>query len=67
MYLLTLYMKIVEKDSALLETDQEEQIPVDADHREMCRFQTQDDETFETVYTRIQGMRSDPRPGRTSM
>jgi hypothetical protein len=42
--------KNVEKHSALLETNHEEQIPVDADHRAMCKFEADSDATFEKVY-----------------
>jgi len=52
---------IVEKYSALLETNHEEQIPVDADHRAMCKFETDQNDTFEKVYKRIQRMRNNPR------
>ena len=50
--------KIVEKHSALLEVSHEEQIPVDADHSAMCKFETESDDTFEKVYKRIQRMRN---------
>ena len=55
-------IQIVEKHSALLEVDHEEQIPVDADHSAMCKFETDSDETFEKVCKRVQRMRKDPRP-----
>ncbi|KAK5215750.1 hypothetical protein LTR47_009949 [Exophiala xenobiotica] len=48
---------IVEKHSALLETNHEEQIPVDADHSAMCKFETENDDTFEKVYKRMKRMR----------
>jgi len=48
--------QIVEKHSALLNVDGEEQIPVDADHREMCRFEARDDPVYEKLYKRILGM-----------
>jgi len=40
----------VEKHPALLEINHEEQSPVDADHSAMCKFEMDDDATFETVY-----------------
>lgn len=58
--------QIVEKHSALLEVEHEEQIPVDANHSVMCKFEADTDDTFEKVCKRIQRMRTDPRPGRTS-
>ena len=51
----------MEKHSALLETNDEEQIPVDADHNAMCKFETDDDDTFEKVYKRVKRMRNNPR------
>ena len=42
----------MEKHSALLETNHEEQIPVDADHSSMCKFETDSNDTFEKVYKR---------------
>jgi hypothetical protein len=53
--------QIVEKHSALLEATHEEQIPVDADHNALCKFETEGDDTFEKVYKRVQGMRKDPQ------
>ena len=54
-------IQIVEKHSALLEINHEEQIPVDADHSAMCKFETGDDDTFEKVYKRVKRMRNNPR------
>ena len=54
------HFQIVEKYSALLEVSHEEQIPVDADHRAMCRFETDSDVTFEKVYKRIKRMSNNP-------
>lgn len=51
----------MEKHSALLEVNHEEQIPVDADHSAMCKFETDGDATFEKVYKRIKRMRNNPR------
>jgi len=50
----------VEKHSALLEAHHEEQIPVDADHSAMCKYETENDDTFEKVYKRIKRMRNNP-------
>ncbi|PMD17876.1 hypothetical protein NA56DRAFT_707280 [Hyaloscypha hepaticicola] len=44
---------IVEKPSALLEIDEEEQLPVNANHIQMCKFGSHDDETYEKVYKRV--------------
>ncbi|KAH8693883.1 hypothetical protein BGW36DRAFT_463515 [Talaromyces proteolyticus] len=49
---------IVEKYSALLEVNHEEQIPVDADHSAMCKFETDSDDTFEKVYKRVKRIRN---------
>ncbi|ERF74221.1 hypothetical protein EPUS_03411 [Endocarpon pusillum Z07020] len=38
---------IIKKHSALLEVKQEEQIPVDADHSIMCKFEAGSDDIFE--------------------
>ena len=54
-------IQIVEKHSALLETNHEEQIPVDADHSAMCKFEKEDDDTFEKVYKRVKRMRNNPQ------
>ena len=45
--------QIVEKHSALLNVDGEEQIPVDANHREMCRFDERDDVVYEKLSRRL--------------
>ncbi|KAJ9612240.1 hypothetical protein H2200_003837 [Cladophialophora chaetospira] len=52
---------VVEKHSALLEINHEEQIPVDSDHSAMCKFETDDDDTFEKVYKRVKRMRLNTR------
>ena len=49
----------MEKHSALLEVEQEDQIPVDADHSMMCKFKADDDNTYEKVYKRIQRIRKE--------
>lgn len=46
-------IKIVEKYSALLGVMNEEQIPVNADHQEMCKFSSPADETYEQIHLRI--------------
>jgi hypothetical protein len=51
----------VEKQSALLETNHEEQIPADADHSAICKFETEEDDTFEKVYKRVKRMRQNPQ------
>jgi hypothetical protein len=53
--------QIVEKHSALLEVDQEERIPIDADHSMMCKFEADSDGIFEKVYKRIKRMRREAR------
>jgi hypothetical protein len=53
--------EIVEKHSALLEVEQEEQIPVDANHSMMCKFEADSDDTFEKVYKRIRRIRREAR------
>jgi hypothetical protein len=54
-------IQIVEKHSALLEASHEEQIPLDADHSAMCKFEMKGDDTLEKVYKRIKRMRNNPR------
>jgi hypothetical protein len=51
----------VEKHSALLETNHEEQIFVDADRSGMCKFETNQNGTFEKVYKRIRRMQNNLR------
>jgi hypothetical protein len=46
----------VEKHSALLEIDGEEQIPVDANHEEMCKFAESNDDIYEKLFKRIRRM-----------
>jgi hypothetical protein len=43
---------MVEKHSALFETNHEEQIQVDADHSAMCKVETEGYDTFERAYKR---------------
>ncbi|KAK5525413.1 hypothetical protein LTR07_002565 [Exophiala xenobiotica] len=49
---------IVEKHSALLEAHHEEQIPVDADHSTTCKFETDQNDTFEQVFKRVKRMKN---------
>lgn len=51
----------MEKQFALLETNHEEQIPVDADHMAMCKYETDGDATFEKVYKIIKRIKNHPR------
>ena len=46
----------MEKHSALLEIDGEEQIPVDANHEEMCKFMEREDEVYEKLFKRVRRM-----------
>jgi hypothetical protein len=46
----------VEKHSALLEIDGEEQIPVDANHEEMCKFMDREDNVYENLFKRVRRM-----------
>jgi hypothetical protein len=41
----------------LLDVSHEEQIPVAANHSAMCKFETEEDDTFEKVYKVIKRMR----------
>jgi hypothetical protein len=63
MFLITNSAQIVERHSALLETHHEEQIPVDANHSAMCKFETEANNTFERVYKRVKRMMNTPRRG----
>lgn len=51
-----LVVKIVEKHSALLHIEKEEQLPVDADHQEMCKFASSNDVTYKQICIRIKRM-----------
>jgi hypothetical protein len=51
----------VEKHSAFLEVNHEEQIPVDANHSEVCKFEADEDDTFEKVYKRVKRIRNNPQ------
>ena len=48
--------QVVERHSALLDIDGEEQIPVDTDHQEMCKFTDRDDDVYEKLFKRIRRM-----------
>lgn len=48
--------QVVEKDSALLEIDGEEQIPVDANHEDLCRFTGRSDDVYEKLFKRVKRM-----------
>ena len=46
----------MQKHSALLDIDGEEQIPVDANHEEMCKFTEREDNAYETLFKRVRRM-----------
>ncbi|KAL1591507.1 hypothetical protein SLS60_011899 [Paraconiothyrium brasiliense] len=52
-------MFIVEKPSALLDVKDEEQIPVNANHEEMCKFGEREDGVYERVFKRVRRMMKD--------
>ena len=47
---------IVEKHSALLEVNGEDQIGLDANHRDVCKFGSQEDETYQMLVSRLKRM-----------
>ena len=47
---------VVEKHSALLDIGGEEQIPVDSNHEEMCKFMEREDDVYEKLFKRIRRM-----------
>ncbi|KIM82087.1 hypothetical protein PILCRDRAFT_820986 [Piloderma croceum F 1598] len=51
---------IVEKHSSLLEVDGEDQIPVDANHSDICKFPSRNDPYYEKCYKRILRMLKSP-------
>lgn len=51
----------MENYSALLDISHEEQVPVDADHSAMCKFEGEDDATFERVYKRMKRIKNNLR------
>lgn len=46
----------MEKHSALLQVKGEDQLGVDADHRDLCRFKDRSDATYEKLYRRLNRM-----------
>ena len=46
-------IKVVEKHSALLQVENEEQIPVESDHQGICKLASPTDETYEKLYKRM--------------
>ena len=44
------------KHSSLLEASGEDQIPVEANHEEMCKFAHRDDVVYEKLFKRIRRM-----------
>lgn len=46
----------MQKHSALLEVYGEDQIPVNADHSGICKFESRDDEVYEKLWKRIHWM-----------
>ena len=63
-------LQVVEKHSALLEVDKEDQVPVNADHSQICKFEKEDDDTFEKAWKRIERIRKETSPasmGQTGM
>ena len=58
-------LQVVEKHSALLEVDKEDQVPVNADHSQICKFEKEDDDTFEKAWKRIERIRKETRPAST--
>jgi hypothetical protein len=47
---------VVEKYSALLDIDGEEQIPINVNYRNMCKFEGRNDGTYEKVFKRVRRM-----------
>jgi hypothetical protein len=52
-------IKIVEKSSALLEYPYEQQVPVDANHIDMCKYGSRSNSTYTKVCKRIKRMIKD--------
>jgi len=46
----------VEKHSALLDIPGEDQIPVDANHEEICKFAHRNDAVYEKLFKRVRRM-----------
>lgn len=45
---------VVDKDSAILNLSNETRVPIEADHRTMCKFLTSSSEAYETVFDSLQ-------------
>src|SRR5271168_4043685 len=52
-------IQIVEKHSTLLEVNEEDQIPMDADHKSICKFTERDDKTYIKLFKRVCRMLND--------
>ena len=46
----------MDKHSSLLEASGEDQIPVDANHKEICKFAHRNDAVYEKLFRRIKRM-----------
>ena len=46
----------MEKHSSLLDIPGEDQIPVDANHEEICKFAHPDDAVYEKIFKRVRRM-----------
>lgn len=57
------YIQVVEKHSALLDLDQEDQIPVNASHIDMCKFEASDDDVYNKLNKRVKRMVKANRAG----
>lgn len=55
-YRIKLCAQIVDKSSAVLNLPNERLLPVDADHREMCRFSDPKDPRFQPVISAVDQM-----------
>lgn len=47
-------MQVVDQDSAILHLPNETPLPVEADHRGMCKFLTANDQRFQIVLSSLQ-------------
>ncbi|GAB1316536.1 DUF676 domain-containing protein (Fragment) [Madurella fahalii] len=58
---------IVDKMSSLMHLDHEDQVPLEANHVELCRFESEDDEGFKRTVKRItRAARGMPNPMQTN-
>ena len=57
----------MEKFSALLEVSGEEQIMVDSNHSEMCKFATKDNDTYDKLVKRIRRILAGKSPGQPNL